>query len=350
MQELIKPSNDLPSLTLLDFVSSNSELSRINEISRIQQFELWIQKSHKHLLTVNLIDYRTHLLQKAPPLRPSSINAHLKTIRGRYRKMFQSDAYRNALIALAQEYSLQHTSSTIGDVIAIANELDKRIHNRIFSDDVFVKEVTRQDVADEESGIRLSPQNIIELLRSPDIQTPHGIRDAALLALMVCTGLREHEAVAVDVDDLRMHFQGVLCLRIRMGKGAKQRVIPYGSLKWCLDYVDRWLQMAKISSGPVFRGFWGDSKSVRPTRITVRQVHRIVGAYPITIEGSIRRIKPHDLRRTYARLQFESGMKPEALQQNMGHTSYDTTMGYIGVLDAEKRMSKVNLEIPHQPE
>ena len=48
-------------------------------------------------------------------------------------------------------------------------------------------------------------------------------------------------------------------------------------------------------------------------------------------------MKPHDLRRTYAQLAYESGMKPVTIQQNLGHASLETTLGYIGDLDTQQR-------------
>jgi site-specific recombinase XerD len=263
--------------------------------------------------------------------------------------MMKSERYRNTLMQLASQYSAQTRSKSISDLLAITNEFEKRIADRIFADDVFVREISVQDWSDDERGIRLTGQAVNELLAAPGLNTLRGIRDTALLALMVCTGIREHEAVALDVADLRVYLQGVLCLRVRDGKGAKQRLIPYGTLAWCLEYADLWMQNTRIADGALFRGFWGESQSLRNTRITVRQINRILNRYPILINGTTACVKPHDLRRTYARLQFESGMQAEALQQNMGHASYDTTLGYIGTLDAAKRMSKVDLKPPKLP-
>ncbi|MBN1562477.1 MAG: tyrosine-type recombinase/integrase [Anaerolineae bacterium] len=54
-------------------------------------------------------------------------------------------------------------------------------------------------------------------------------------------------------------------------------------------------------------------------------------------DGTRRIVKPHDLRRTYARLAWETGMQPIAIQQNLGHASLDTTLIYIGDLDTSHR-------------
>lgn len=347
MSALVPPNND-PGLSLLDYISTDSELSRKNEHSRIQQYENWLRATHQHLLYADLRQYLQYLLTERN-LKPSSANAHLNSIRGRYRRMMKSDAYRNALSllaeALAQQRGIDITS--LADQMALVGELERRIENRIFAEDIRAKELTRQDRSDEEQGLRLTETQARMLLQMPDVHTLRGLRDAALIAIMICTGVREHEAVALEVDDLRQHYEGLVALRVKAGKGAKQRLVVYGNLQWCLNYVDTWLEKAQISTGAVFRGFWSHSIKIRPYGMNVRQVNRILEQYPIMLNGTLVVVKPHDLRRTYARIQFDSGMEPEALQQNMGHSSYDTTLGYIGNLSADKRASKSTMPMPH---
>lgn len=336
-------------LTLESYVSATSELSRKNELSRVRQFEAWLAETGNSILEANLGDYLAHLLSSYRGLNATSANAYINSIRGRYRKMMRSEEYRHALAEIvadaAQRGEVQIDS--IADQIALMNELERRIENRIFSDDIRAKVIKKQDVADEEKGTRLSESQARMLLQMPNVRTLRGLRDAALISLAICTGVREHELVAIEVDDLRQHYEGHIALRVREGKGAKQRLIVYGNLVWCLNYVDLWLQRAAISAGSVFRGFWGSSDKVRPVGMNVRQVARILAQYPLYINGETLIVKPHDLRRTYARMQFDSGMEPEALQQNMGHASYDTTLGYIGNLNADKRASKSTMPMPH---
>lgn len=337
------------SLSLANYVSHQSVLSRKNELSRIHLFEHWLVETGQTLFTADLRAYCDYLIGPDRGLKPSSANAHLKSIRGRYRVMMRSNTYRNALSQIvadvAQRDGLEINS--LADQLALMNELEKRIENHIFASDVFAREITYQDVADEDSGLRLTQAQALQLIRTPNLNTLRGRRDAALIALMICTGIREHEVVALKVADLRVHYDKQLALRVREGKGAKQRVVVYGTLAWCLEYVNRWLQDAGITSGAIFRGFWGASTQIRPTAMSVRTVARILSNYPVLIDGEQHTVRPHDLRRTYARIQHDSGMKAEALQQNMGHAAYDTTLGYIGDLDADARKSRATLPMPH---
>ena len=113
--------------------------------------------------------------------------------------------------------------------------------------------------------------------------------------------------------------------------------MPYGDLDWVLVIVAAWLDAAGIHEGPVFRGFYRGNKSLRPGPLSVRAIQYLLARYPIAVNGDLVTVKPHDLRRTYARRLYEAGMAPVEIQQNLGHAGLKTTLGYIGTLDAEQR-------------
>lgn len=335
-------------LSLLKYICSRSALSVKTERSRLSQFENWLANSKYTLFTVDLGIYSEYLLRDRG-LAASTVNAHLKTIRGRYRAMMKTNEYRDALTYYAQEYAQKNQIllNNISDLLAVVNEVNQRIENHIFAAGNFVRETKKQDRLDDEYGIRLNELQVKSLMKQLTIETAKGLRDAAIIALAICTGLREFEISNLRVEDLRQTYDGHLALRVRDGKGAKQRAVVYGEMDWCLVYVNAWLKRMKIEDGFVFRGFWGKSKKIRTTGISVRQLNNIVGKYPVLIAGEVVKLTPHDLRRTYARLQYENGMSPEALQQNMGHETYQTTLGYIGNLDGDARAGKASIELPH---
>ena len=63
----------------------------------------------------------------------------------------------------------------------------------------------------------------------------------------------------------------------------------------------------------------------------------MLGRYPIWIDGVLRAVTPHDLRRSYARNLFKAGISTEVIRQNLGHVDVKTTQAYIGVLDGSAR-------------
>lgn len=112
--------------------------------------------------------------------------------------------------------------------------------------------------------------------------------------------------------------------------------------------IEHWLEYVGIYEGRVFRGFYKGNKTVRKTGLTTHSIQRILGKYPIVIKGEARSIKPHDLRRTYAKLLHDSGMALLYISQNLGHASIETTKIYIGDEDYVRRKPSNILAPPHQ--
>ena len=148
------------------------------------------------------------------------------------------------------------------------------------------------------------------------------------------TTLNPASAAAVLLPDA---LAGALALLVRAGKGTRQRLVPYGEMVDALAVVEAWLGAAGLTDGPVFRAFWKGGQRVRPGRLSVRAVADILKAYPVMVGGQLRTVRPHNLRRTYARLLRDVGVSLDAIQQNLGHADLKTTQGYIGVLDAADR-------------
>ena len=273
-------------------------------------------------------------------LSPPTVLAHLATIRGRYNQLTRSNEVRDLL------YELANPEESEAEQRALVDEFFIRMMNDLHPASAPVKIIEAQDSADS-AHLRLKPYQVSALVQAPGISTLRGLRDTALMTLMVCSGIRAAEAAALHVDDLRQHLGGELSLRVREGKGAKQRLIPYGPLDWCLMYVDAWLREAQIQAGHVFRGIRRGGVTVRPSGIGVWTVNDIMNAYPISIDGALRLVKPHDLRRTYARNAYDFGMDLERIRQNLGHTSLGTTQTYIGALDGRDRHPPNMFSPPH---
>ncbi|MCY4063894.1 MAG: tyrosine-type recombinase/integrase [Chloroflexi bacterium] len=273
-------------------------------------------------------------------LSPPTVLAHLATIRGRYNQLTRSNEVRDLL------YELANPEDSEAEQRALVDEFFIRMMNELHPSTAPVKIIEAQDSADSEH-LRLKPYQVSALVQAPGISTLRGLRDTALMTLMVCSGIRAAEAAALHVDDLRQHLGGELSLQIREGKGGKQRLIPYGPLNWCLMYVDAWLREAQIQAGHVFRGIRRGGKSVRPNGIGAWTVNDIMNAYPISVDGALRLVKPHDLRRTYARNAYDFGMDLERIRQNLGHTSLGTTQTYIGALDGRDRHPPNMFSPPH---
>ena len=228
----------------------------------------------------------------------------------------------------------EHAGS-ISDQRAWVSELIDRIEAAIHPDTAPVK-VTKEQDAEDDKHIRLTASEAARLLESIDPAPLRGLRDLAILSLLLCTGLREAELCNLSIEDLRQSFGGELALRVRDGKGCKKRLIPYGERSWCLVIVDRWVERAGIEAGPVFRNVTKAGRA-GDNALNVRDVQRTVKRYSVIRGGTVIKPAPHDLRRSYAKQLYREGMPLLAIQQNLGHSSSKTTEGYIGTLDASDR-------------
>lgn len=297
--------------------------------SRIEQFVSW-QEGRSAWWQPDLAAYRDDLL--ADGLSPSSVSAYLGTLRGQWNKLLVSNELRDRL------YAMTDPAASISDRWAFVEEATTRLRNAVNPAAAPVKQTKVQDEEDSKH-LRLTTEQAEQLLAAPDTNTLLGLRDAAVIAVLLCTGIREDELRGLDVEDLRQSLGGEVALRVRHGKGDKQRLVPYGELAWCLDLVSDWMWYARITEGPVFRGM-ARGNAIRKRRITTRTIQRILASYPVWINGQWVDVKPHDCRRTYARLMYEAGMDLLAIQQNLGHTDAKTTKLYIGQLDASARRAR----------
>jgi len=302
---------------------------------RVGAFLAWQTQSGQPWHSPDLAEYRDHLL--ATGKAPSTVSAHLSTVRARYDDLLRNNEMDAMLDHVAGLYLVSKgEDNTSANREAETNKIRRRLRNATDPKNAKVKVKTVQDQADA-SHLRLTSEQASALLAAPGTDTLQGLRDSAAIGLMLCAGVREGELRALDVEDLRQRLGGELALHVREGKGCKERLIPYGELSWVLAIVDAWLDAAGIEDGPVFRGLWKGGKSLRPGRISLRAIGYVLDAYPIMAGDKLTTVKPHDCRRTYARRLYEAGVDLVAIQQNLGHSDLKTTLGYVGELDASKR-------------
>lgn len=311
--------------------------------SRVRIYADWAEQNGVRLLAPDLRGFRDSILAKGKSRATAA--AYLSTIRGAYGRLVTDNRTRDSLYAMAKD-SLKSDGRTASpaDVKAMVDESIVRIQNAIDPEAAKVKIVKRQDIPDS-AFLRLTGAEASALIAAPlkahGDESIKGLRDSALIAVLICTGIRESELIALDVGDLRESLGGEVAVHIREGKGCKSRLVPWGDLAGCLRKVDQWTAAAGIESGSVFRGLYKGGR-VRDGRLSPKAIDKIVGAYKITqaATGESVKVKPHDCRRTYARLQYEAGLDPIALKDNLGHGDLKTTLGYIGELGAEARRPK----------
>ena len=300
---------------------------------QIKRYNRWLAETGRILHQPDLANYRDLLLDT---LAPSSVRVHLSSVRRSYKALVENPQQRTALVDHLQQ---QYTTADFAIIKAMADELELRLMRAI---DPLHSKVTTGSVQDEADSrhIRLTPAQGAALMMRPDLSRLRGRRDVAIIALLLATGLREGEVVKLEIDDLYQTYGGVPALRVKAGKGAKARMVPFGDMLWARQITELWLNGRE--SGPVYtrmRQGRGDMRNAQPMSMpmTTRSVQRMLRRYPISIDGQRRTVTPHDLRRSYARNLFKAGISIEVIRQNLGHVDVKTTQDYIGVLDGSTR-------------
>lgn len=161
------------------------------------------------------------------------------------------------------------------------------------------------------------------LLHRPDPLTLKGKRDRALLALLVGCGLRRGEAVALTVGHIQQRDGRWVIADLR-GKHGRLRTIAVPA--WVKQAMDLWCSAAEITDGPILRPLnrrgqiTGESLSAQAVFDTAVFYGEKIGL----------RLRPHDLRRTCAKLCRSGGGDLEQIQMLLGHASIQTTERYLG--------------------
>jgi integrase/recombinase XerD len=177
----------------------------------------------------------------------------------------------------------------------------------------------------------LSVEEVDRLLTQPDVSTPRGLRDRALIELLYATGMRVSELVGLRPPDVNLEACYLTCT----GKGDKQRIVPIGdeAARWVHDYVReaRPKLLAKRSSPRLFVNARGGGSGL--TRVGF---WKILKGYARQA-GLSRALSPHTLRHSFATHLLERGADLRAIQMMLGHADLSTTQIYTHVLEQRMR-------------
>jgi len=166
----------------------------------------------------------------------------------------------------------------------------------------------------------LTVEEVERLIKAPDLSTPQGLRDRAMLETLYATGMRVSELVRLTFAQLNLSAGFVRVY----GKGAKERLIPLGDL--AREYLERYLREARpiLSQGRdtpfVFLNRHGQP-------LTRQRFWQIIKDYARRV-GITSEISPHVLRHSFATHLLERGADLRAVQMMLGHASLATTQIY----------------------
>jgi len=188
-------------------------------------------------------------------------------------------------------------------------------------------------------GRSLANAEIAVLLETCHSSSPIDIRDAAIVTVLLATGLRRSELVNLDLSDLNLNTGELL---VRKGKRGKNRKVYLSSD--ALSFVEKWLTVRGDKPGPCFcrirRGGHLHVGRMHPDAIWRMLRHRA------EIAG-LESFSPHDLRRTFCSDLLDAGVDVVTVQKLAGHTSPTTTAKYDRRGEETLRRAVQTLKIPN---
>ena len=284
----------IQSLWLEDGLAVNSREAYRRDITDLAIWSL--KNGHPKLALSQPVDLQTYLSARLKSLRPSSFNRRLSSFR-----RFFSWMVRQAL--RADDPSQQIKSA---------------------------RQAERFPKAPSEAQVE-------RLLAAPDTEQARGLRDRAMLELLYATGLRVSELVGLRLNGLGLS-EGLVRV---MGKGNKERLVPYGEEAG--HWIGRYLAEARAS---ILGGQLSDAVFVteRGGPMTRQYFWQLIGRYA-RAAGIDWALSPHGLRHAFATHLLNHGADLRAVQMLLGHADISTTQVYTHV--ARERLARLHAQ--HHP-
>jgi integrase/recombinase XerD len=274
----------LDSLYIEKGLSQNTVQSYKNDIS---SFAAWVEKYPDIPLAKttksNINQYIAHLFKSG--LKSSSVNRKISTIKSFF------------IFLLKKKHIL----------LSPAEDID------------MVRQEKYLPVSMSETEVEL-------LLKSPSLDSFIGRRDRAMIEMLYATGMRISELINLKITDVDCNR---LVAKV-MGKGSKERLIPYGEI--AADHLNMYLQDRKdINSNEIFL-------SNRGKKITRGAFWNRIKLY-LRKENLKESISPHTLRHAFATHLLNRGADLRSVQILLGHSDLSTTQIYTHI--AKKRLGEI---------
>ena len=274
----------LDSLYIEKGLSQNTVQSYKNDIS---SFAAWVEKysdiSLAKTTKSNINQYIAHLFKSG--LKSSSVNRKISTIKSFF------------IFLLKKKHILL---SPVEDI-----------------------DMVRQE---KYLPVSMSEKEVELLLKSPSLDSFIGRRDRAMIEMLYATGMRISELINLKITDVDCNR---LVAKV-MGKGSKERLIPYGEI--AADHLNMYLQDRKdISSNEIFL-------SNRGKKITRGAFWNRIKLY-LRKENLKESISPHTLRHAFATHLLNRGADLRSVQILLGHSDLSTTQIYTHI--AKKRLGEI---------
>ncbi len=175
----------------------------------------------------------------------------------------------------------------------------------------------------------LTVDEVFCLLDAPGRQDRFEHRDKAVMELLYSTGMRVSELTGTNLNDLDFEAGMIIVL----GKGKKERLIPFGNA--ASEALKRYFPLRdSLIIARIERGHVAEREALflnsRGSRLTSRSVERMIKEYGQRA-GIQTTVTPHGLRHSFATHLLEMGADLRVVQELLGHVSLSTTQKYTHV-------------------
>ncbi len=184
----------------------------------------------------------------------------------------------------------------------------------------------------------LSEKEVEILLNAPDVNTPAGLRDRAMLEVLYATGLRISELIHLNLNNVSL-TDGVVRV---VGKGNKERLVPLGEV--AVDYLLLYLKTGRVflsrpeSKHTVFLSRFGKA-------LTRQGFWKNLKLYAVKAGINPNKLSPHVVRHAFATHLINHGADLRSVQMLLGHANISTTQIYTHI--AQARLKELHQQ--HHP-
>ena len=177
-------------------------------------------------------------------------------------------------------------------------------------------------------------KQIIKVIDEQKTKQIKKLRDRSIILIGFSGGFRRNEIVSLDYDDLDFVTEG---LKINLkrsktdqyGEGSIKGIPYFDNSKYCpVVTIQKWIETAKIDSGPLFRRFTKGS-NLSKNRLTNQSVALIIKNYLQLAGINSESYSGHSLRSGFATTAAESGAEERTIMAMTGHKSPEMVRRYI---------------------
>ena len=177
-------------------------------------------------------------------------------------------------------------------------------------------------------------KKLINAIDEDQMEKIKKLRDRSIILIGFSGGFRRNEIVSLDYDDLDFVPEGLKINLKRsktdqLGEGSVKGLPYFDNSQYCpVKSLEKWIEITKINSGPLFRRFTKGSK-LSENRLTDQTVALLIKEYLKLAGIDSKNYSGHSLRSGFATSAAEAGAEERSIMAMTGHKSTEMVRRYI---------------------